>query len=284
MIKHTLQLIKKGVALLLAALAMLLFLIEAPQQKEDYHPDNGTQTFMLLDALLRGQGITTDGEHYYFSWNYGITKTKLDGTTVVQQNLLAIPWDLLQLGCKHIGGISYMHGKIYAPIEDSKVFEHLYIATFDAKTLQHIESYALPLENHENGVPWCVADAENNVVYSARRDHITQINVYSGDTLALLDVIDLEQPVHKVQGGEMYDGILYLSVSRGDQAVYAVDLSTGKVRKAISRNLVEGSEGEGMTILPTADGALLHVLDIASVRIGVHLRHYAFDPDSIDWS
>ncbi|MPN37764.1 hypothetical protein SDC9_185285 [bioreactor metagenome] len=81
----------------------------------------------------------------------------------------------------------------------------------------------------------------------------------------------------------MYQGILYLSASREMQSVFAIKVSTGEVQRVLDRNLVDGTEGEDMTILPTADGALFHILDIGSVRVGVHLRHYAFDVHSIKW-
>lgn len=257
--------------------------MEAPDQKENYFEPVSSQNFSIIDAYTRGQGVATDGKYFYFSSNYGFIKTELDARTPVKSNLIAIPMDLLKLGCSHIGGITVMNGIIYAPIEDSKVFEHLYIAKYDAETLEHIESVAVPLENHEFGIPWCVADPEKNVIYSARRDYITDINVYDADTLQLIDVITVEAPVHKVQGGDMYRGILYLSVSREDQAVYALDLASGKVRKAFARNLVDGTEGEGMCILPMQDGSLFHVLDIASIRVNAHFRHYAFDTEAIEW-
>ncbi len=255
---------------------------EDKNKHPDFYEPVSTQTFTMFDAYLRGQSVTTDGEAYYFSSNYGIIKTQLDASTVICRNVLAIPPELLKLGCKHIGGISYMDGKIYAPIEDSKVFENLYLAVYDAETLQYIKSEKLPGEYHENGVPWCVADPDNKVIYTARRDHIEVVNVFDAETLQFKRTIPIESPIHKIQGGQMYQGILYLAISRDDQAVYAVDLTNGKVRKAFARHLVKDSEGEGMAILPTQDG-LFHVLDIASVRVAVHFRHYDFDPATIQW-
>ena len=252
-------------------------------QKDNYYEPVGVQSFVLFDGLMRCQGITTDGSHYYFSMNYGLTKTEMDATTVVKQNLIAIPSELLKLGCKHIGGISYADGKIFVTIEDSKVFKHLYLAVFDAETLELIKYKALPTEYHENGAPWCVADAENGTIYSARRDHIEELVVYDMDTLEFVKTIKLDGTAHKIQGGEMYQGILYLSASREMQSVFAIKVSTGEVQRVLDRNLVDGTEGEDMTILPTADGALFHILDIGSVRVGTHLRHYAFDVHSIKW-
>lgn len=273
--------LKRALAGLTALLALLILHFE-PAPLPEYHPDVAVTDFVLLDALVRGQGVTTDGQNFYFSWNLGLTKTDLTGKRTLRQNLIAIPPALLLQGCSHIGGISYHDGKIYCPIEDSQVFGHLYIAVYDAKTLRLLQYKAVPLEDHEFGIPWCAADPATGRVYSARRDHITTLNVYDPDTLELVDRFEIDAPVHKVQGGEVRDGVLYLAVSREEQAIFAVNLATGQVQKVFGRFL-GGAEGEGITILPTADGAFFHVLDVGELGVNVHLRSYAFDPASLVW-
>lgn len=274
----------RTISLVLSLIFTFVLYIGEIEQKEDYYEPISVQRFGFLDGLMRCQGITTDGNFYYFSMNYGLTKTELDGTTVVKQNLIAIPSELLKLGCKHIGGITYSDEKIYVTIEDSKVFENLYLAVFDANTLELIKYKAMPNEHHENGAPWCVADTENGYLYSARRDHIEELVVYDINTLEFIKTIKLSGTAHKIQGGEIYKGVLYLSASRQAQSIFAVKISTGEVQRVLDRNLVDGTEGEGMTIFPTPDGALFHVLDIGSIRVGTNLRHYAFDEDSIKWN
>jgi hypothetical protein len=282
MIKLFLNILKRVGAVIAAVTIIIANIAEYPP-KDNYYPDVSTQNYGLVDALLRTQGVTTDGESYIFSSNYCLLRTELDGKTVLAKNLCAIPLELQKLGCKHIGGISYYDGKIYAPIEDSKVFKHLYIGVYDSETLKLLNYYPLPLELQENGVPWAVADGERGYLYTARRDYIEVINVFDINTLEFIKTIPLSNTVHKVQGGEMYQGILYLSVSRDQQAIFAINPLTGQVQKAFDRNLVDGAEGEGMTILPTPDGALFHVLDIGKLRISVHFRHYAFDTNSLVW-
>lgn len=280
----------KVAALIKAAGSMILVLVIMAAAAGEYPAKPGyvepvsIRQYALFDALMRGQGIADDGESYFFSWNFGLTKTALDGVTVEARNFIAIPPELLALGCKHIGGISYANGKIYAPIEDSKVFEHLYIAEYDAETLKLIRYKALPLEVHAYGVPWCSADPEAGVIYSARRDHITSLNVYSAETLEYIGQKELTAPVHKVQGGDVYGGVLYLAVSRDTQGIFAVNLRTGEVLKAMDRNLAEGCEGEGIAVLPTPDGAFFHVLNIGKDVTTVALRNYAFDPSTLAWT
>jgi len=264
------------------ALLSLLILRFEPAPLPEYHESVSVTDYVLLDALVRGQGVTTDGEAFYFSWNYGITKTDLTGVNIVKLNLIAIPPALLLKGCSHIGGIGYYDGRIYCPIEDSKVFENLYIAVYDARTLKLIKYKAAALEDHEFGIPWCAVDPDTGFVYSARRDHITTLNRYDPDTLELVDYFEIDTPVHKVQGGEVHNGILYLTISREDQAIYAVNLSTGQVQKVFGRFL-GGAEGEGITILPMENGAFFHALDVGENKVNVHLRSYSFDPESLIW-
>lgn len=263
----------------LSVLCIAVSNLGADEPKADFYPCDSVQTFGGTDALQRGQGITTDGEFFYYSSNYGFLKTELDGKTWVCAVLKAIPDELWDRGCDHIGGITTANGRIYAPIEDSRVFENLYIAVYDCNTLELIEYKAVPLDKHENGIPWVAADEENGLLYSARCDNIEELNIYSLDTLELIGTLPVSMPVDNIQGGDIYNGTLYVSVSRQDQGIYAVDLGTGNTEKIISRNLADGAEGEDMTVLPMDDGTVFHILDIAEVRTAVHLRHYKYNSE-----
>jgi len=269
---------------ILAGLTALLALLIAqfyPPNPPEYYPDTGVTSYVLFDALVRSQGITTDGEHLYFGWNFGLTKTDLSGKSAVKISLL--PLDLLRKGVDHIGGVSYYDGKIYCGMEDSSVFENLYIGVYDAKTLKFIQSKAVPLENHENGIPWVAADRDTGLLYSARRDRAETLNIYDAETLELVNTLALDAPVHKIQGGEVYDGVLYLSDSREGQTIFAVNLATGQVQTLFRRH-VPANKGQGLTILPMENGAFFHILDEDTDRLSIHLRSYAFDPESLVWA
>ena len=267
---------------MLAGIMLLVTNSDIPEHAEYIEPVS-TETFVVADAYMRCQGITTDGEYYYFSGNTCLTKTELDGVTVVEQNMLAIPAELVLKGCSHIGGITYYAGRIYATAEDSGKFENLYMIAYDCHTLKPVKFKALPLENHENGAPWCAADKENGVIYSARRDSFEELNVYDAETMELLRTLPVTGKPHKIQGGEVYDGILYCSASRQNKAIFAVNLETGESQIVFERMLNDDAEGEGLTILPGEDGAFFRILDIATVRLGVNLRSYSFDPDTLVW-
>lgn len=120
-------------------------------------------------------------------------------------------------------------------------------------------------------------------ICTTRHDRISQLNIFDPDTLEFKGVKNIEGELHKVQGGEIYDGMLYLTINRDGQTVFAVNLKTGESQIAFKRNLNAGSEGEGLTILPMSDGSFIHTLDIAESRVGVRLRHYAFDHTTLEW-
>ena len=82
-------------------------------------------------------------------------------------------------------------------------------------------------------------------------------------------------PVHKIQGGEMYKGLLYVATQDETQAVYVINPATGEAAKYFDQNLPKGGEAEGLTVLETPDGAVFHTLDLGPMFINAYFRHYA---------
>lgn len=240
------------------------------------HPHVSCERVLFLGAFARSQGITTDGESYYFSSKCSLIKTELDGVTRLSLNANAIPRELKdEYGSKHIGGISYYDGKIYVAIEDSKVWNHPIIALYDANTLDYTgEYYELPAENHEKGLPWVAVDAQNGCVYTAPRDHSPCLIVYSLENMEFIKEIDLSERIHKIQGGEVHGGYLYTATDDETQAVFKTNVKTGETVKLFDRNLTSGSEGEGLTIFLTQDGSFIHTLDMGPLFINANIRHY----------
>ncbi|MBB6670709.1 DUF6923 family protein [Cohnella nanjingensis] len=234
------------------------------------------QTFSLLDAFERGQGVTTDGTAWIFNSTLGLLRTALDGQTVLVRNAAAIPLAIALKGGDHIGDVSYYDGKIYAPIEDGKNYQHPYIAIYDAKTLKYTgKSYELPLSLHPGGVPWVAVDAARGQVYTAAWSNATVLNVFSLSDMHLIKTVPLTQSVDRIQGAEMYNGLLYASSDNDTQTVYSIDPDTGAVATAFDRNLPSGTEAQGIAVLPTADGAILHILDVGTSRVTINFRGYA---------
>ena len=245
------------------------------------HPEVSKDNVLLIGAAERSQGITTDGKYYYFSSKWGLTKSELDGKTRVKSNPLAIPKKLKdEYGLAHIGGISYSKADncIYAGLEDSKVWEYPVVAVYDADTLKFTgRYYILDKALHTRGLPWVAVDNDRGLLITL--DHSKKANeliFYDiADNMKYVGSVKLSETVRSIQGAEMYGGMLYAATNDGTQAVYKIDPKSGEVSKYFDRNLTKGSEGEGITVLETANGAVFHAIDMGPLFINAFIRHYA---------
>ena len=245
------------------------------------HPEVSKDNVLLIGAAERSQGITTDGKYYYFSSKWGLTKSELDGKTRVKSNPLAIPKKLKdEYGLAHIGGISYSKADncIYAGLEDSKVWEYPVVAVYDADTLKFTgRYYILDKALHTRGLPWVAVDNDRGLLITL--DHSKKANeliFYDiADNMKCVGSVKLSETVRSIQGAEMYRGMLYAATNDDTQAVYKIDPKSGEVSKYFDRNLTKGSEGEGITVLETADGAVFHAIDMGPLFINAFIRHYA---------
>lgn len=245
------------------------------------HPEVSKDNVLLIGAAERSQGITTDGKYYYFSSKWGLTKSELDGKTRVKSNPLAIPKKLKdEYGLAHIGGISYSKADncIYAGLEDSKVWEYPVVAVYDADTLKFTgRYYILDKALHTRGLPWVAVDNDRGLLITL--DHSKKANeliFYDiADNMNYVGSVKLSETVRSIQGAEMYGGMLYAATNDDTQAVYKIDPKSGEVSKYFDRNLTKGSEGEGITVLETADGAVFHAIDMGPLFINAFIRHYA---------
>ena len=245
------------------------------------HPEVSKDNVLLIGAAERSQGITTDGKYYYFSSKWGLTKSELDGKTRVKSNPLAIPKKLKdEYGLAHIGGISYSKADncIYAGLEDSKVWEYPVVAVYDADTLKFTgRYYILDKSLHTRGLPWVAVDNDRGLLITL--DHSKKANkliFYDiANNMKYVGSVKLSETVRSIQGAEIYRGMLYAATNDDTQAVYKIDPKSGEVSKYFDRNLTKGSEGEGITVLETADGAVFHAIDMGPLFINAFIRHYA---------
>lgn len=238
-----------------------------------------------LKSLERAQGVATDGEAWYFSGKSSITKIAFDNKTVLAYNYKAIPSELKEnYGSAHIGGISYYNGRIYAPIEDSKKWQHPIVAVYDAQTLEFKEYHEMSKDILTRGMSWLSCDAGNKLIYSSHSKTADVIYCFDIDTFKFVKEIKLSEALKNIQGGDVYKGLLYVGTNDETRAVYTIDVKTGTVVKTFDRIMYQpklidnfGGEGEDVTVYPMADGTLIHALDIGTLFIDANLRHYKWD-------
>ena len=270
----------------------------------------GADVFRGADALVRSQGVTTDGQGWVFSWQGGLERTGDDFTPAALGTLppqLAVAPSLgsngaNRVGDNHIGDVDYYDGLIYAPVEDGgeslgpvslndPEYQAPHIALYDARTLAYTgTSYALDVGIHEAGVPWVAVDAKRRLVYTAEWDmpH-DRLNVFDLQ-MRFKRFVTLRYPaslgkgfhLSRIQGAKVDDQTMYATRDDADKTVFAIDLRSGVVRKLFSLKPGGSAELEGLAVRRTPDGALLHVLIVLdndlpddATQIRVSFDHYA---------
>ncbi len=244
--------------------------------------------FVFEKALLMGQGIATDGEYYYTSGAItalnltALAKFTFDDMEIVDSKINPLPDSCEKRGNNHIGGISVYNGKIYASVEDGDDYLYPCIVVFDCDTLEPTgEIYDLPRDLFDDGVPWCAVDNETGYLYASKWVDIEKIYVYdTNNSMKYVKEIDLcgIDKIHRIQGGEFWNGTLYLSNDEKDNGTFknilSIDVESGETEIAFVRDVGgDNVEAEGLTFYPSDDGSVMHVLDYNKV-IGIFVRHY----------
>lgn len=240
------------------------------------HTDTAKTNIVGLGAIFRSQGMTTDGETFYFSSKTTLIRTKTDAKTVIDADYSAIPEELKELGIAHIGGLSYYDGYIYAGLEDSKVWDYPIVGVYDAETLDFVDYYILDCETVTRGLPWVCVDPETGYLYCT--DHSkkpTKLLVYdTANEMEFVREIPLSFSVPSIQGAEFYNGILYAATNDETKAIYKINPVSGEVEKHLDRNLL-GGEGEGMTFITKENGeTVLVAMDMGTIFINAFVREY----------
>ncbi len=268
---------------------LLLTLITTPAaQSTDSAVLISQDVFVLEKALFMGQGITTDGEYYYTSGSItaldlqALAKFTFEDMELVESRINPLPDVCKDRGNDHIGGISFYDGKIYASVEGGDEC-YACVVVFDCETLEPTgEVYDLPNELYSDGIPWLAVDKESGLLYASKWTDAEYIYVYDvNDSMKNVETIELSEPIDRIQGGEFYNGTLYLSNDTEDientKRILSVDVSTGEIEVAALRDVGGNNiEAEGLTFFESEDGSVMHVLDYNKL-VGIFVRHYSVD-------
>ena len=282
----------RAVRYLLVLPLLLLTLAFSPKAGEsDALRLAGQDVFVFDQALVMGQGITTDGEYYYTSGAItaldltALAKFTFPDMTPVTHVINPLPEACVKRGNNHIGGISCYNGKIYASVEGGDVCCAC-IAVFDCADLSFTGAlYDLPNDLFPDGIPWLAVDGETGLLYASSWSHARTVYVFdANDGMRLVRELPVQGlgELDRIQGGEFYEGTLYLSrdiKDAGDvKQVLRFNPATGFAEVFATRAIgdVSRCETEGLTVYPAPDGSLFHILDY-NKRIGVFVRHYAWE-------
>ena len=231
--------------------------------------------YSYTDGVSFGQGLAADEQFFYGT---GAVKppqynavTKIDAKTgeVVARREMCIPKELMKKGYAHLGDCCLYEGRLYVAIEDFG-FRVPGVIEYDTQTLECIGLHTVPEEGRGNGrIPWCVIG--DGVLYYSQSNEVDEIRMLDVRDFSYLGALKLDTTFYKVQGGDLYDGKLYIVTNSGkkEKTVTAVDLVTGHAETAFVRCTGRlDAEGEGIAIRPYADGSLFHIIDAGpQVRI-----------------
>ena len=227
-------------------------------------------------SMFSGQGLCCDGEYFYSSGSLtavnftGLAKFDLD-MNCKKVKSGSVPKEFTEkYGSNHIGGIDCAGGYIYAPVEgdiDGKGYLYNFILLYDCESLEYTgRYYDLTSEYLTDGIPWCAVDRENSFLYTSMFDPVDVILQYDLATMELLQAIPLETQLHRIQGGSVYEGMLYLSYDCKDpgtrETVYRVNPATGEAVTQFIREVPNyDNEAEDLCVYPLPDGTLYHTLN-----------------------
>ncbi len=248
----------------------------------------GSRYYTGTDFFASAQGITNDGRFYYCTGTIvplkfnGLTKIDMRTGEVLLKKAKYLPPELARLDFNHYGGCTYFDGKIIVAVED-KYRSHPCLAVFCAETLEFTGQYRiLGPEIQPNGnLPWCAADRENGLLYTGYFNHCDHINAFQADTLELIRSIPISRTVEHTQGGEMWNGIIYISChdTWRKKHIFSIDPSSGETKLVMERDARKNIvESEGITVCPTDDGTFFHQLDVLYPSV-LAIRRYSAPED-----
>ncbi len=235
-------------------------------------------TFSPVDSLARGQGVASDGVHWFFSGTVSLQITGLD-YSVVKTSAYAIPLALKYTAkSDHIGDIDTLNGTIYAPLEDgSNGYKNPKIVLYDAGSLSDGKVYDISSARQTAGVPWVAVNGPAKELYLAEWNPTTLLDVYDLASVSYRRSLPLVPPpgvtVGRLQGAKLFEGALYLSTDQLDKTLFKMNLETGTVLPLF--DLPGAKEAEGLAFLARPDGSLMHTLNLAQSGTAEEFHHHA---------
>jgi hypothetical protein len=210
------------------------------------------------------QGVARSEDGWIFSANDALFRTD-DAFVEIAAVGPAIPSAYAGRGFDHIGDVDVVGDVIYAPLEQPEYSRGTQaMARYDATSLAFKD--AVDVAQQHNA--WVTVNSRSGIAYS--------MDEFGGQALLRYDTrkgwkrlspLAMSRNVDRVQGGDVFDGAVWLSTDDATDGVYRVDLRTGQVQALGSIGRADG-EGEGIDATPQPSGDL-HVLtaDVAIVPV-----------------
>jgi hypothetical protein len=251
-----------------------------------------------MTGLYRTQGLATDGNHWFFSWQYGLEianndfqSLKRNSSFQLPANLVpGIPANLLAQGLNHIGDIDYYGGVIYASLDTTSGYTNGHVALFNARDLSYTgivyELTGAPSNPKKDIASWVAVDAPRQRGYGKEWQSGNTINVYNLGDWRFKGTITMDMALESIQGAKVHGDWLYMASDNATQSVYRANLLNGHVEELFRLPTPTGDrEVEGIALREGRDGELDMYIemivdpdrsgqDFANPNLHVSLFHY----------
>lgn len=249
-------------------------------------------------GLHRSQGIATDGQQWFFSWQYGLEIADENFTSVLRNSSFQLPMNLvpgippalLQQGLNHIGDIDYHDGIIYASLDTTAGYTNGHVALYNASDLSFTgiayELTGAPSNPKKDIASWVAVDAKRHVGYGKEWQSGNTINVYKLQDWSFDHTLTLDMALENIQGAKVHGNWLYMSSNNATQSVYRANLKNGHVEELFRLPTPDGDrEVEGIAVREGEDDELdLYVemivdpdksgQNLSNPHLNVTLYHY----------
>jgi hypothetical protein len=241
----------------------------------------GKDVFTGSAAGTRGQGVTTDGTHWYFSSTNSleITDLQFNSLLVVSPAIppeLANPGPLARKGLNHIGDMDYSDGLLYIALDSSAVdpntgpgidsineYNTPVFCTYNAADLT-FTGHAVAL-NPPHGVndiaSWQAIDPRRRLAYGMGYIFGEELGVFNLPDWTFKEYVEASRQVNEPQGGKVHDGWIYFSQDNATHDISRMNLETGEVQLLTQLTTPFPQEVEGLSFLETPHGLTLNILN-----------------------
>lgn len=221
-------------------------------------------------GLYRSQGIATDGQQWFFSWQYGLERADQNFVSVQRNSNMSlsgqltpgIPAQLLARGLNHIGDIDVSAGKLYVPLDSTaKGYTTPYVAVFNAADLSYsgqLFSLAGTAANpNKDLASWVAVDAAQGYGYAKEWASGNTLNVYHLNDWSFSHTLTLDSTLGRIQGAKVVGDSIYLASDNATRSVYRASLLDGHVEELFQLPQPAGDlEVEGIALRRAQNGAL----------------------------
>lgn len=249
-------------------------------------------------GLYRSQGMATDGQQWFFSWQHGLERANNAFESLQRNSSLSlssglnsgIPAALRAQGLDHIGDIDYHDGILYASLDSTAGYTQPHVALFKASDLSYTGvSYSLagtPANPNRDLASWVAVDAARGYGYAKEWANGNTINVYRLGDWSFSHTLQLDRSLKRIQGAKVVGDWLYMASDNDTRSIYRSHLGTGVVEELLRLPQPGGAlEVEGLALRQAADGTLDMYVEmivdpdrsghaITNPRLHVDLYHY----------